>query len=125
LSIKRKKNYDKARHIEAMLSLIPFDEGKVIQPCLPHNVKEAISLDDEEFEGPVEDIHASTPVAHKDEKMVNFIHIDGLMKVSFDMVDEPLDTFMQTGRHKWDLTCLKFDRDPIYDIKGTSMINDT
>ena len=29
LSIKRKKNYDKAQHIEALLSLISFDEGVI------------------------------------------------------------------------------------------------
>jgi hypothetical protein len=120
LSIKRKKNYDKAQHIEAPLSLIPLDEGEVVQPCLPPNVEEAISLDDEEFEGPVEDVHASAPPAHKDENMVIFSHTDGLMKVPFDMVDEPIDTFIQTGRRRWDLSCLKFDRDPIYDIEGSS-----
>jgi hypothetical protein len=122
VSIRRKKNYDKVQHIEAPLSLILLDEGEVVQPCFPpaHNVEQAISLDDEEFEGPVEDVHASTPPAHEDEKMVIFSHTDGLMKVPFDMVDEPIDTFIQTGRHIWDLGCLKFDRDPIYDIEGSS-----
>jgi hypothetical protein len=74
----------------------------------------------QEFEDPVEDVHASTPPAHKDENMVIFSHIDGLMKVPFDMVDEPIDTFIQTGRCRWDLGCLNFDRDPIYDIEGSS-----
>jgi hypothetical protein len=46
-------NYDKAQHIEAILSLMSFGEGEVVQPCFPPNVEEAISLDDEEFEGPV------------------------------------------------------------------------
>jgi hypothetical protein len=50
--------------------------------------------------------------------MVNFSHIDGLMKVPFDMVDEPIDTFIQTGKRRWDLGCLKFDRDLVYDIEG-------
>jgi hypothetical protein len=72
------------------------------------------------FEEAMEELHASTPPAHKDEKMVIFSHTDGLMKVPFDMVDEPIDTFIQTGRHRWDLGCLKFDRDPIYDIEGSS-----
>jgi hypothetical protein len=31
LYIKRKKNYDKAQHVEALLSLIPFDEGEIVQ----------------------------------------------------------------------------------------------
>jgi hypothetical protein len=122
LSIKRKKNYDKMKHIEAPLSLILLDEGEVVQPCLPPNVEEAISLDDEEFEGPFENVHASTPPAHKDEKMVIFSHIDGLIKVHFDMVDEPIDTFIYTGRRRWDLSCLKFDRDPIYEIEGSSPV---
>jgi hypothetical protein len=120
LFIKIKKNYDKAQHIEAPLSLIPLDKGEVVQPCLPPNVEEAISLDDEEFEGLVEDVHASAPPAHIDEKMVIFSHTDGLMKVPFDMVDEPIDTFIQTGRRRWDRSYLKFDKDPIYDIEGSS-----
>jgi hypothetical protein len=115
LSINRKNNYDKAQHIEALVSLIQLDEGEVVQPCLPPNAEEAINLDDE---GPVEDIHASASPAHKDEKMVIFSHIDGLMKVPFDMVSEPIDNFIQIGRHRWDLSCLKFDKDPIYDIEG-------
>jgi hypothetical protein len=77
-----------------------------------------ISIDDEEFEGPVEDVHAFAPHAHKDKNMVNFSHIDDPMKVPFDMVNEPIDTFIQIGRRGWDLSCLKFDKDPIYDIKG-------
>jgi hypothetical protein len=122
LSIKRKKNYDKAQHIEGLLSLIPLDEGKVVQPCLPPNVEEAISLDDEEFEGPVEDVHAYAPPTPKDKEMVIFSHTDGLMKVPFYIVDEPIDTFIHIGRHGWDLSCPKFDRDPIYDIEGSSPV---
>jgi hypothetical protein len=34
------------------------------------------------------------------------------------MVDENIDTFIQTGRHMWDFGCLIFYRDPIYDIEG-------
>jgi hypothetical protein len=52
--------------------------------------------------------------------MVIFSHIDGLMKVPFDMVDDPIDTFIWTCRRRWDLGCFKFDRDPIYDIEGSS-----
>jgi len=52
--------------------------------------------------------------------MVIFSHTNGLMKVPFEMVDELIDTFIQTGRRRWDLICLKFDRDPIYDIEGSS-----
>jgi hypothetical protein len=86
LSIKRKKNYDEVQHIEALLYFIALDEGEVVQPCLPpaHDVEEAISLNDEEFEGPVEDVHASTPLAHEDEKMV----------------DDPIDTFIQIDKRR-------------------------
>jgi hypothetical protein len=52
--------------------------------------------------------------------MVIFSHTDGLMKVPFYMVNEPIDTFIQIGRCRWDLSCLNFDRDPIYDIEGSS-----
>jgi hypothetical protein len=97
LHIKRKKNYDKSKHIETPISLIPLDEGEVVQPSLPPNVEEAINLDDE---GIVEDVHASTPPVKKNENMVIFSHTDGLMKVPFDMVDDPIDTFIQTGKHK-------------------------
>jgi hypothetical protein len=38
------------------------------------------------------------------------------------MVDEPIDTFIQIGRRRWDLSYLKFDRDPIYDIEGSSQV---
>jgi hypothetical protein len=49
MSIRRKKNYDKSQHIEAPLSLLPLDEGKVVQTCSPptHDVEEVISLDDD------------------------------------------------------------------------------
>jgi hypothetical protein len=90
----------KHKHIEAPLSFLLLDEGEVVQPFSPlvHNVEEAINLDDEEFEYPIEDVHASTPPAHEDEKTIIFSHTDGLMKVPFDMVDEHIDTFIQTGR---------------------------
>jgi hypothetical protein len=42
------------------------------------------------------------------------------MKVLVDMVNEPIDTFIQTSRCRWDLSCLKFDRDLIYDIEVSS-----
>jgi hypothetical protein len=52
--------------------------------------------------------------------MVILIHTNGIVKVPFDMVDNPIYTFIQIGRHKWDLIYLKFDRDPIYEIEGIS-----
>jgi hypothetical protein len=71
--------------------LIPLDEGEVVQACLAPNVEEAISLDDE---GPIEDVHASASPMHKVKNMVIFSDTDGLMKVPFDMVYEPIDTFI-------------------------------
>ena len=52
--------------------------------------------------------------------MVIFSHTDGLVKVPFDMVDEPIESFIQTRKRRWDLSCLNCDRDPIYDIEGSS-----
>jgi hypothetical protein len=76
-----------------------------------------ISLDGEEFEDPVEIAMASILPAHKDKEMVIFNHTDGLMKEPLDMVDNHIDTFIQTGTHRWDFGCLIFYRDPIYDIE--------
>jgi hypothetical protein len=36
------------------------------------------------------------------------------------MVDGHIDTFIQAGRQRWDFGHLIFDRDPIYDIEGSS-----
>jgi hypothetical protein len=76
VSIRRKKNYDKVKHIEAPLYFLSLDEGEVVQPCSPlaYDVEEAISLDGEEFEDPVETSLASILPAHKDKEMVIFNH---------------------------------------------------
>jgi hypothetical protein len=54
--IKRKKNFDESQHVETSLSFLLLDEGEVVQPFFPpvHDVEEAISLNDEEIEDPVE-----------------------------------------------------------------------
>jgi hypothetical protein len=121
MSIKRKKNYDKEKHIEAPLSCLPLDEGKFVQPFSPpiHDVEEATSLDDEESEGQVETTLASILPTQKEEEMVIFSHTDGIMKEPFDMVDENIDTFIQTGRHGWDFGHLIFYRDLIYENEGS------
>jgi hypothetical protein len=120
--IKRKKNYDESQHVETSLSLLSLDEGEVVQPCFPpvHEIEESISLNDEEIQDPVEAALASILPAHKDKEMVIFSHIGGLMKEIVNMVDENIDTFIQTGRHTWDFGRFIFDRDPIYDIDGSS-----
>jgi hypothetical protein len=49
--IRRKKNSNKAQHIEAPLYFLSHDEGEVVQPCSPlaHDVEEEINLDYKEF----------------------------------------------------------------------------
>jgi hypothetical protein len=67
MSIKRKKNSDESQHVETSLSLLPLDVGEVVHPCFPHahEVEEANSLNDEEYEDPVE---AALTYAHEDER---------------------------------------------------------
>jgi hypothetical protein len=116
--VKRKKNLDEVKHVGASLSLLPHDIVEVVQPCSPpiHKVQEVTSLSDE-CEELVEDVHASTPPAHEDKEMVTFPN--GLVKEPLHMVDEHIDTFIQTGRRMWDFGRLIFDRDPIYNIEGS------
>jgi hypothetical protein len=73
MPMKRKNNPNEAQHVEASLSLLSPDVVEVVQSCSPpvHEVQGATSLNDE-FEEPVEDIHASTPLAHEDKEMVTF-----------------------------------------------------
>jgi hypothetical protein len=35
-----------------------------------------------------------------------------------DDVINNIDDLIHVGRHKWDVTCYGFNRDPIYDIEG-------
>jgi hypothetical protein len=97
------------------------EENDVLLPYFPHvcEVEEAISLSDEEFEDHVEDAPTSVLHAHKEKEMVIFSHTNGLMKEPLNMVDEHIDTFIYTGRCRWDFGRLTFYKDPIYDIKGS------
>jgi hypothetical protein len=52
--------------------------------------------------------------------MVIFSHTDGLTKETLDIVDGHIDTFIQSRRCTWDFGHFIFDRDPIYDIEGSS-----
>ena len=120
--MKRNENVDEVWHVEkpheTSLSFLPLDEGEVVQPCLPpaHEVEEVISLNDEEFEDQVEDSLAFVLPAHEDKAMVNFSHIDGVMKENLDAVDEHIDTFICIGRRIWDMSCFIFYVDLVYDI---------
>jgi hypothetical protein len=106
MPMKRKKNLDEAQHVEESLSFLSPDE-----------VEESTNLS-EEFEDHVEATPVSSLPAHGDKHIVIFNHDNALMKEPLDMVDEHIDTFIQTDRHRWDLGHLIFYRDPIYDIEG-------
>jgi hypothetical protein len=54
------------------------------------------------------------------EEVINSYDADELMEQPLDLVDDHIDMFIQTGRHRWDFGRLIFDRDPIYDIEGSS-----
>jgi hypothetical protein len=85
-----------------------------------HEVEEEISPTGEEIEDQVEAALALALPAHKDKEMVILGHTDGHMKETFDMVDEHIDTFIQTRRRTWDFGHFIFYRDPIYNIEGSS-----
>jgi hypothetical protein len=86
MSIKRKKNCDELQHVEkpceTSLSFIYLDEFEVFHPySSPVNeVKEENSLNNEEFEGPVEAALASILPAHGDKEMVILSCTNGIMK---------------------------------------------
>jgi hypothetical protein len=122
--IKGKKKVDESQRVETSLSLLLLDEGEVVQPCFLHadEVEEEISPNGEEIEDPVEASLAPALPPHKDKEMVIFGHNDGHMKETLDMVDDHIDTFIQTGRDTWDFCCFIFYRDPIYDIEGSSQV---
>ena len=56
--------------------------------------------------------------------MVIFSHTDGIMKETLDMVNEHIETFIQTRRYTWDFVHFIFDRDPIYNIEGSSQVKE-
>jgi hypothetical protein len=119
MSIKRKKNYDESKHVETSFSLLLLDVGEVVHPFFPpvHEVEQANSMNNEESEDTVE---ASLTSTQEDKEMVIFSHIDGFMKEPLDLVDEHIERFIQTGRHRWDVTCLFFEGDPCYHSRKLS-----
>jgi hypothetical protein len=42
------------------------------------------------------------------------------MEQPSNIVDERIDDFIRVGRCRWDVGCFIIDRNPIYDIKGSS-----
>jgi hypothetical protein len=97
MSIKRNKNFDESQRVETSLFFLPLDVGEVVHPCFPlaHEVEEENSLNDEEYEDPIE---AALTYAHKEKEMAIFNHIDDFMKEPLDSVDEHIDMFIQTRR---------------------------
>jgi len=76
------------------MSIIPLGEGEVSMPCLPptHAYEEMISLNDS----------------------------NSLMEEPSDVVDQHIYYFIHFGRLRWDVVCFVLDKDPIYDIEGSS-----
>jgi hypothetical protein len=54
------------------------------------------------------------------EEVINSYGVDELVEQPSDIVDEHIDDFIQVGRRRWDVGCFIIDRDPIYDIEGSS-----
>jgi hypothetical protein len=54
------------------------------------------------------------------EEVINSYDADEFMEQPSDIVDEHIDDFIQVGRRRWDVGCFIIDRDPIYDIEGSS-----
>jgi hypothetical protein len=54
------------------------------------------------------------------EEVISSYDADKFMEQPSDIVDERIDDFIQVGRRRWDVGCFIIDRDPIYDIEGSS-----
>ena len=54
------------------------------------------------------------------EEVISSYGVDEFMEQPSDVVDEHIDDFIQVGRCRWDFGHFIFDRDPIYDIEGSS-----
>jgi hypothetical protein len=52
--------------------------------------------------------------------MISSYDTDEFMEQPSYIVDEHIDDFIQVGRRRWDVGCTIIDRDPIYDIEGSS-----
>jgi hypothetical protein len=77
------------------VSIFSLDEGEVIHPCLPPT--------------------------HEDKKIIiGSNNTDDLVEDPSDVVDQHIDDFIHVGRHRWDVVCFTFDKDPIYNVEGSS-----
>jgi hypothetical protein len=85
-----------------------------------HELEEAISHNDEEIEDPFEASLVFVLPTHEDKEMVIFSHTDGFMKEPLDLVVGHIDMFIQTGKRIWDIGCVIFYGDPMYNIERGS-----
>jgi hypothetical protein len=73
------------------------------------------SLDESEF------IHPFLPLADEDKIIIiGFNDIDDLMEDPYDMVDQHIDDFIHVERRILNVVCFTFDKDPIYNVEGSS-----
>jgi hypothetical protein len=97
-SCQEKEDLDEVQHPneqkETLVFVLPLDEDEVVQPCFPP--------------------------AHEDEEVISPNDANSFVKDLSDMVDLHIDDFIQVGRRRWDVGCFIIDRDPIYDIEGSS-----
>jgi len=65
MSMKRNKNFYESQRVKTSLFFLPLDVGEVVHPFFPlsHEVEEENSLNDEEYEDPIE---AALTYAHKE-----------------------------------------------------------
>jgi hypothetical protein len=96
--MRKKKNSDEVPRTENLdetsVSILPPDKDEVVQPF--------------------------SPPAHEDEEVISPNDADVSMKNLSNMVGQHIDDFIQVGRRRWDVGCFIDDRDPIYDMEGSS-----
>jgi hypothetical protein len=76
------------------VSIFSLDEGEVIHPCLPST--------------------------HEHKKIIVFNDTNDIVEDPSYVVDQHIDDFIHVGRRRWDVVCFTFDKDPIYDVEGSS-----
>jgi hypothetical protein len=84
-----------------------------------------------------EDIQASIPPTHQEENTMSYDPFEDLDASLFhdsrseaaleelsDTIDQHIDTFIQIGKHGWDMSLFTFDGDPTYDVEGSPQTKD-
>jgi hypothetical protein len=54
------------------------------------------------------------------EEVINSYGADELVEKPSDIVDKHIDDLIQVGRRRWDVGFFIIDKDPIYDVEGSS-----